>query len=137
MISIPDALARFPGSSTFVFSETHDENVKLLRLVASGFKTVSCEAAAGFEQRGETPPAVGRVDVALHNNGLPVLAIRTVEVSEMRYDEMTEELVMDQGEFKNLYHWQETFKERMTAQGLFADDAVMLLERFEVADRFW
>ena len=107
MISVPDALARFPGSSTFTFGDSHELNVKILRLVSNGFKTVSCDAVANFEQRGERMPEPGRVDIALHNNGLPVLA-----------------------------HWREGYEAYLTRAGVFAPDAMMVVERFEVADRF-
>ena len=136
MISVPDALARFPGSSTFTFGDSHELNVKILRLVSNGFKTVSCDAVANFEQRGERMPEPGRVDIALHNNGLPVLAIRTVAVDLMRFDEMTEDLIADQGEFRDLAHWREGYEAYLTRAGVFAPDAMMVVERFEVADRF-
>ena len=136
MISVPDALARFPGSTTFTFGDSDEMNVNILRLVASGLKTVSCDAVANFEKRGEKLPEVGRVDVALHNNGLPVLAIRTLEVTQMPFSEMTEELVMDQGEFRDLEDWQKGYEAYLTRAGVFEPDVMMLVERFEVADRF-
>lgn len=136
MISLPDALARFPGSKPFTFGDSHELNVRILRLVANGFKTVSCDAVANFEWRGEALPEPGRVDVALHNNGLPVLAIRTLSVDQMRFDEMTEDLIADQGEFRDLAHWRESYEAYLTRAGVFQPDVMMVVERFEVAGRF-
>ncbi|MEW9919141.1 ASCH domain-containing protein [Marimonas sp. MJW-29] len=136
MISVPDALARFPGSTTFTFDESHELNVRILRLVASGFKTVSCDAVVNYEKRGASLPEPGRVDIALHNNGLPVLAVRTISVDMVRFDEMTEDLVMEQGAFRDLAHWREEIEAQLTEAGVFEPGVMMVVERIEVADRF-
>jgi uncharacterized protein YhfF len=136
MISEKEALARYPGAVSFRFGDSAALNAEELSLVVSGRKTVTCDAVAGFEQRGEAQPEPGRVDIALNWAGQPVAAIRTVSVNFMPFDEMTEALIPDQGEFRDLAHWRAGYEAYLRRAGLFAPDVMMLVERFEVVEVF-
>jgi uncharacterized protein YhfF len=89
-----------------------------------------------FEARGEPVPVVGRVDIALNWAGRPVAALRTVEVLHVPFDQMSEGLVTDQGEFRDLADWRRGYEAYLTRAGVFAPDVVMLVERFEVVEVF-
>lgn len=136
MISLAEALGRYPGAVSFKYGDSSALNAEILALVLSGKKTVTCDAVAGFEQRGEAKPAVGRVDVALDWNGVPVAAVKTVAVNLLSFDEMTESMVADQGEFRDLAHWRAGYEAYLTRAGVFAPDVMMLVERFEVVEVF-
>jgi uncharacterized protein YhfF len=135
-LTLADVLARYPGAQSFAFGDSAALNTEILALVRAGRKTVTCDALAAFEARGETLPQPGRIDIANDWSGTPVLALRTVTVQHMPFDEMTAELVSDQGEFRDLAEWRRGYEAYLTRSGLFAQDVLMLVERFEVVEVF-
>ena len=136
MISEADALARYPGAVSFRYGDSADLNAEILALVLAGQKTVTCDAVAGFEARGEVKPVAGRVDIALDWEGRPVAAVRTVAVEVIAFDQMPETLIAAQGEFSDLADWRKGYEAYLTRAGLFAPDVAMLVETFEVVERF-
>ena len=136
MVTQAEALARYPGAVSFKFGDGPKLNGEILDLVLSGKKTVTCDAVANFEQRGEAKPQPGRVDIALDWEGRPVAAVRTVAVELIPFDQMREDLVQDQAEFRDLAHWRAGYRAYLTRAQLFEPDVVMLVERFEVVERF-
>lgn len=130
------ALSRYPGAVPFTFGDSAALNAEIVSLVLAGKKTVTCDAVAGFEQRGEAKPVPGRVDIALDWNGVPVAAVRTLTVEIIPFDEMPERLIAPQGEFRDLAEWRKGYASYLTRAGLFAEDVAMLIETFEVVERF-
>jgi uncharacterized protein YhfF len=131
-----EAIARYPGAGSFRFGDSRALNAQILDLVRQGRKTVTCDAVAGFARRSEPLPEPGRTDIALDWDGVPVLAIRTVDVTRMPFSAMTEDLVADQGEFRDLADWRAGYRAYLTRAGLFSPDAEMLVERFTVVEVF-
>ena len=124
--------ARYPGAVRFTFGDSAALNAEILALVRAGRKTVTCGELAAFEARGEPLTEPGRVDVALDWAGRPALALRTVAVEQIPFDQMTEDRVADQGEFRDLAHWRAGYEAYLRRAGHFAPDALMVVERFEV-----
>lgn len=131
-----DALAKYPGAIAFRYGDGPELNAEILALVRSGKKTVSCDAIANFEARGEALPKPDRIDVALDWDGNAVLAVRTVAVDVIAFDKMSEDLITDQAEFRDLAHWRVGYEAYLRRAGVFAPDAPMLVERFEVVEEF-
>lgn len=131
-----EALARYPDAVSFKYGDSAALNAEILSLVRTGRKTVSCDALAAFEARGETLPKLGRVDIALNWSGVPVLAVRTVAVDYVPFDQVTEAMIPDQAEFRDLAHWRVGYQAYLSRSGHFAPDAMMLMERFEVVEDF-
>jgi uncharacterized protein YhfF len=135
-LTLEDALARYPGAQSYAFGDSATLNAEVLALVREGRKTVTCEALAAFEERGESLPQPGRIDIATDWSGRPVMALRTLTVQHLPFDEMTEDLVADQGEFRDLAEWRQGYQAYLTRSGYFAPDVMMLVERFEVVEVF-
>jgi uncharacterized protein YhfF len=57
-------------------------------------------------------------------------------VTRMPFSAMTEDLVADQGEFRDLADWRAGYRAYLTRAGLFSPDAEMLVERFTVVEVF-
>ena len=136
MISLEQALSRYPGAQTFRYGDSATLNAEVLALVRSGAKTVTCDATAAFSARGEPVPEVGRVDIALDWQGAPALAQRTLEVFTVPFDAMTEAFVAPMGEFRDLAHWRDGYEAYLRRSGHFAPDVEMLVERFELVEDF-
>lgn len=136
MILEMEALARYPGAVSFKYGDGPDLNAEILALVRAGRKTVTCDAVANFAQRGEPHSEPGRTDVALDWDGRPAVAVRTVAVEFIPFDEMDEGRVGDQGEFRDLAHWRAGYQAYLTRAGVFEPKIMMLVERFEVIEDF-
>lgn len=136
MISVEAALARYPGAVTYTFGDSAALNAEILALVRAGKKTVTCGAVAAFEADGEALPEPGRVDISLDWKGGPALAVETVEVKLVPFDAVTEDMVPDQGEFRDLAQWRAGYRAYLERAGHFAPDALMVIERFRVVEDF-
>ena len=128
------ASERWPGAQSYWSGDSAALNAEILGLMRSGRKTASCEAVAYFAETGEALPEVGRVDLALDWGGRPALALRTLELVWLRFDEMTEARVAEQGEFRDLAHWRQGYEAYLTRAGRYSPDAPMLMERFELVE---
>ncbi|WP_158968364.1 ASCH domain-containing protein [Chachezhania sediminis] len=136
MSGVEQVLVRYPGAVTFTFGDSAALNAQILQLVRAGKKTVTCGAAAAFEVGGEALPEPGRVDISLDWDGRPTLAVETVEVTLVPFDAVTEGMVSDQGEFRDLAHWRAGYRAYLERAGHFAPDALMVIERFRVVEDF-
>ena len=128
------ASERWPGAQTYRPGDSAALNAEILGLMRSGRKTASCEAVAYFAETGEALPEVGRIDLALDWDGRPALALRTLELVWLRFHEMTEARVAEQGEFRDLAHWRQGYEAYLTRAGRYSPDAPMLMERFELVE---
>ena len=54
----------------------------------------------------------------------------------MPFGAMTEALVADQGEFRDLAQWRDGYAAYLTRAGLFSRKVEILVERFEIAEDF-
>ncbi|MEQ6248361.1 ASCH domain-containing protein [Sulfitobacter sp. HNIBRBA3233] len=135
-MKLADAQARYPGSIGFRYGDSPTLNAEILALVRAGDKTVTCDAVASFEARGEPLPEAGRIDIATDWDGAPQLALRKLEVMRIPFDGMTEDLVRPQGEFRDLAQWRAGYEAYLTRAGAFAPDVPLLVERFEVVEDF-
>jgi uncharacterized protein YhfF len=121
-----------PEAETFRFGDSQVLCDEILALVRTGRKTATCEAARHFGPGGDAWPEVGRRDVALHWDGRPALMIETVSVETRRWSEMDEDFVAAQGEFRDLAHWQKSYRAYFTSNGGWSPDMKIMCERFKV-----
>ncbi|KAA0914736.1 ASCH domain-containing protein [Aquicoccus porphyridii] len=135
-MNLDAALACYPGAQRFRFGDGPVLNSEILALVLAGRKSVTCDAVAGFEARGETPPEPGRVDIACDWEWRPVCAVRTIEVMRMPFEAVSEALVAAQGEFADLEDWRKGYEAYLGRTVGFVSGMEMLLERFEVVEAF-
>ncbi len=135
-MTLDAALARYPGAQRFRFGDGPDLNAEILALVLAERKSVTCDAVAGIEARGEAPPEPGRVDIACDWAWRPVCAVRTIEVMRMPFEEVPEALVAEQGEFDDLEDWRRGYAAYLGRTVGFESGMEMLLERFEVVEVF-
>ncbi|MBY6004711.1 ASCH domain-containing protein [Salipiger bermudensis] len=128
------ALARWPGAQSYRPGDSAALNAEILGLMRSGKKRASCEAWSVFEEGTEALPEVGRVDLALDWQGRPALALRTTEVLRLRFGEMGEAMVAEQGEFADLADWRRGYEAYLTRAGRFEPEVEMMFERFELVE---
>lgn len=134
---MPDLLTtlqeRYPGAVTFRFGDSAALSAELIALVRAGKKVATCGAVRDYEA-GETPPMVGRRDIALHWDGTPALVIETVETIRCRFDEVTEAMALAEGEDDSLAGWQAGHQRYFARNGGFSPDMEVIWERFRVVE---
>ena len=125
-----------PEAETFRFGDSRALCDTILALVRAGRKTATCEAARHFGAKGDAWPEVGRRDVALNWDGTPALMIETVAVETRRWSEMDAELVAAQGEFRDLAHWQASYRSYFERSGGWSADMKIMCERFRLVEDY-
>ncbi len=134
-IPVEDALARYPGAQTFRFGDTPELTAKLLALVRAGRKRATCSALAEIEA-GAAAPVVGRRDISLDAAGRAALVIETVRLVPLRFDEMTWDLAVLEGENADLDGWRADHERYYRRLGSFAPDMPLIWEEFRVVEDF-
>ena len=135
-MTLEDALRKYPGAQTFSFGDTPKLIELLTGLVRSGKKRATCTAVVDIEAGREEMPKVGRRDIALGPDGTPALVIETKELRETTWADMPEEMALAEGEDETLQSWQDGHRRYYTRQGIFAEDMMLIWERFEVVEDF-
>lgn len=124
---------RYPGAKTFRFGDNATLCAELLALVRSGRKRATCGALHDYEG-GEAMPRVGRCDIALTWEGSPALVIETVELVQCRFDEVTEDMALAEGEDDSLEDWQAGHRAYFERNGGFSPDMMLVWERFALVE---
>ena len=134
-MTLGQALARHPGAETFTFGDGPELSAELLAAVRSGAKTATCSALRDVEGGSEAMPVAGRVDVALDWDGIPALAVRTVEVVTCRFDEVTRAFAEAEGE-GSYEDWRDGHVRFFERNGGWSPDMMLVCERFEMVEDF-
>lgn len=120
---------RYPAAVTFKFGDSGSLSDTLLSLVRSGQKTATCGALRDY-LGGEPMPSVGRRDIVLCWDDTPALVIETVELIQCRFDEVTEDMALAEGEDDSLEGWRANHRRYFARNGGFSEDMTIIWERF-------
>lgn len=124
---------RYPTAETFKFGDSAALCERLLSLVRSGQKVATCAALRDY-QGGEAMPEIGRRDIALNWDDTPALVIETVELVQCRFDEVTEEMALAEGEDESLEGWRAGHAAYFGRNGGFSPDMQIVWERFTLIE---
>lgn len=121
--------------SAWMFGEAVDE---LAQAVIDGRKTATCSALVLYELENQPVPVVEEYSIILNSLEEPVAIIKTVDVSIIPMNEVTEEFALAEGD-GSYRNWKEIheryFKRELGKVGLeFSEDLLLVCERFELVD---
>lgn len=111
---------------------------QLARLVLEGKKTATASALIAYQTEGDEPPTEGCYSVVLFDNGEAACIIRTVAVSIVPFNQVSERHAYLEGEGdRSLAYWRtvhrEAFEPDYEMAGLkFDENGMCVLEEFEV-----
>ncbi|HCX86290.1 MAG TPA: ASCH domain-containing protein [Micrococcales bacterium] len=132
----PGALAAVPPPA-FRFGDAPELADELLRLVLDGVKTATSTAQAELGP-DDAAPAAGDLWIALDGAGHPRALLRTTDVVETAFRDVTPAFAEAEGEDdRSLESWRrehERYWRRVLGDDRFDEDMVVLCERFEVLD---
>ena len=119
------------------FGATAEQADELLSLVLDGRKTATASSGRAYEAAGEPLPEIGTLGIVLDGAGHPQALVETIEVSVVRFDEVTEEHALAEGEGdRSLAHWRAAherfFSVHAGDERGFAHDMPVVLERFRL-----
>lgn len=132
---LASVLKRYPGSETFRFGDSAKLSADLIRLVRSGKKRATCSSVLNAKF-GNAMPELGRKDIALNWDGTPAFVIETVELREVRFCDMTEDMALLEGEDDSLASWRTGHRRFFERHGVFDPQMILTWERFEVIEDF-
>jgi uncharacterized protein YhfF len=124
---------RYPTAATFKFGDSTGLCASLVGLVRAGKKVATCGALRDY-QNGEAMPDVGRRDIALNWDDTPALVIETVEIIQCRFDEISEEMALAEGEDDSLEEWRVGHSAYFERNGGFSPDMQIVWERFRLIE---
>lgn len=134
MTALDDIRARYPGAETFTFGDSAELSAALLSLVRAGKKTATCGALRDYEEGGEALPSPGRHDIALNWDGTPALVIETLSVETCRFDDVTEDFALAEGESLDYAGWRDGHIAFFTRNGGWTPDMMLVCERFRMVE---
>jgi len=110
----------------------------LAKLVVDGIKTATCSGHIFYELENEPLPTTEDYNIILNSDDKPVAITKTVEVTIVPMNEVSEEFATAEGEGDRTdqYWWEvheEFFRNELHAIGReFTEDMLLVCERFEV-----
>jgi len=132
VVTLDDLTARHPNAETFRFGDSAELSALLLGLVRAGKKRATCS----HEGQEGAFPVLGRCDIALEWDGRPALLIKTVELRNVRFCDMTEDMALLEGENDSLAGWRADHQRYFERHGIFDPQMMLMWERFEVLEDF-
>lgn len=129
--------AKYTNAKTFSFGDSAALNEQLLALVLSGKKTATCGALRDFGDGPdqEAMPVKGRIDIALDSHGNPSCALETTEVSICRFDDVSEDFALAEGE-GDFADWRKGHIAFFERNGGWSPDMELVCERFKLVEVF-
>ena len=117
------------GLESFAFGDSPQLADELLALVLEGKKRATCWAVA----EGLKGAEIGKCMVARDGAGHPRAVLRTVELSERRFDKVDEAFAFEEGEGdRSLAYWRAAHQRYFTRLKLYQPDMMLWCERFSL-----
>jgi len=114
---------------TFSFGDHPALADELVGLVLEGKKRATCWAVS----EGLKGAAVGKPMVALDGKNRSRVVLKTIELTQRKFDQVDEAFAYDEGEGdRSLAYWREAHKRYFTRAGLFESQMMLWCERFRV-----
>jgi uncharacterized protein YhfF len=114
---------------SFAFGDSGELADRLLALVLEGKKRATCWAVA----EGMKGAELGKCMVARDGSGRPRAVLRTLELTQRRFDEVDASFAYDEGEGdRSLDYWRAAHQCYFTRLKLYQPDMMLWCERFEL-----
>lgn len=132
---------KLPSNTTFIESFAFGINEEiansLLDLVLNGTKTATCSSEIEYEITNSKMPQIGDYSIVTNWSGTPKCIIKTIDVTFMKFNEMTFDICKREGEDTNLDSWVKGHVEHFKAIANkldfeFNNDLEILFEDFVV-----
>ena len=125
---------KYPDANATPFGDSPELASQLATLVIAGKKVASCGSLHRW-QDDEDKPEPGRYSIILDGEQRPVCVIRTTGLFLTRFDRVTPEMAMLEGEGDlSLEYWQQEHQRFFQQEGYFHPEMELVFETFQLVE---
>ncbi|MGK3142206.1 ASCH domain-containing protein [Pantoea sp. C2G6] len=125
---------KYPGAPADAFGDSPELANQLATLIIAGKKVASCGALHSWQAQ-ETRPEPGGYSIILNGQQQPVCVIRTTGLFLTRFDRVTPEMAMLEGEGDlSLDYWQQEHQRFFQSAGYFHTEMELVFETFQLVE---
>lgn len=125
---------RYPGAITDAFGDSPALADELATLIIAGKKVATCGALQSWQEQDPLPQP-GGYTIVLNGEQKPVCVIRTTGLFLTRFDRVTPEMAMLEGEGDlSLDHWRKEHQRYFQRGGYFHAEMELIFETFQLVE---
>lgn len=125
---------KYPNALAWPFGDSAELANQLAALVIAGKKVASCGSLQSWSADA-LKPQPGGYNIILNGENQPVCVIRTTGLFLTRFDRVTPEMAMLEGEGDlNLDHWKREHQRFFQQEGYFQPDMELIFETFQLVE---
>lgn len=125
---------KYPDANAASLGDSPELASQLATLVIAGKKVASCGSLHSW-QDDEDKPEPGRYSIILSGEQRPVCVIRTTGLFLTRFDRVTPEMAMLEGEGDlSLEYWQQEHQRFFQREGYFHPEMELVFETFQLVE---
>lgn len=133
-LTLDQLRSKYPDALAWSFGDSPELASQLSTLVIAGKKVATCGALLTWNAEASKPQP-GGYSIILNGDNLPVCVIRTTGLFLTRFDRVTPEMAMLEGEGDlSLDHWKQEHQRFFQREGTFHPEMELVFETFQLAE---
>ncbi len=125
---------KYPGAFTDAFGDSPELASELATLIIAGKKVATCGSLRSWQEQ-DAMPQPGGCSIVLNGEKQPVCVIRTTGLFLTRFDRVTPEMAMLEGEGDlSLDYWRQEHQRYFEREGYFHSEMELIFETFQLVE---
>lgn len=133
-MNVEQIKAKYPGALSWSFGNSPELANELATLVLTGKKIATCSSLQGWYD-DDVRPLPGGYNIILDGEKKPLCVVRTTGLFLTRFDRVTPEMAMMEGEGDlSLEYWQREHQRFFQRNGGFSPEMELIFETFQLVE---
>ncbi|MGP2449255.1 ASCH domain-containing protein [Pantoea stewartii subsp. indologenes] len=133
-MNVEQIKAKYPGALSWSFGDSPELANELATLVLTGKKIATCSSLQGWYD-DDVRPLPGGYNIILDGEKKPLCVVRTTGLFLTRFDRVTPEMAMMEGEGDlSLEYWQREHQRFFQRNGGFSPAMELIFETFQLVE---
>ncbi|WP_205952980.1 ASCH domain-containing protein [Pantoea stewartii] len=133
-MNVEQIKAKYPGALSWSFGDSPELANELATLVLTGKKIATCSSLQGWYD-DDVRPLPGGYNIILDGEKKPLCVVRTTGLFLTRFDRVTPEMAMMEGEGdQSLEYWQREHQRFFQRNGGFSPEMELIFETFQLVE---
>jgi len=133
-MNVEQIKAKYPGALSWSFGDSPELANELATLVLTGKKIATCSSLQGWYD-DDVRPLPGGYNIILDGEKKPLCVVRTTGLFLTRFDRVTPEMAMMEGEGDlSLEYWQREHQRFFQRNGGFSPEMELIFETFQLVE---
>ena len=133
-MNVEQIKAKYPGALSWSFGDSPELANELATLVLTGKKIATCSSLQGWFD-DDVRPLPGGYNIILDGEKKPLCVVRTTGLFLTRFDRVTPEMAMMEGEGDlSLEYWQREHQRFFQRNGGFSPEMELIFETFQLVE---